>query len=131
MDVFEAIADPVRRDLLVRLGSGPARVVDLAAGRPISRPAVSRHLRVLLDAGLVTGTTRGRERHYRLDPGGLAPVRGWLDVLAAPPGPPVPEGALDGLDLEVRRTTRDRRRAGPARVRERDRSAQRRQEETG
>ena len=109
MDAFEAIADPVRRDLLARLGSGPARVVDLAAAHPISRPAVSRHLRVLTEAGLVAGSTQGRERHYRLERAGLGAVRVWLDALDAP-APPVPEVALDALDLEVRRTTRDRRR---------------------
>ena len=108
MDAFEAIADPVRRDLLVRLGSGPARVVDLAAEHPISRPAVSRHLRVLTEAGLVTGATQGRERRYRLEPAGLAGVRSWLDALEAT-GAPVPEQALDALDLEVRRTSRERR----------------------
>ncbi|WP_167880294.1 ArsR/SmtB family transcription factor [Nocardioides guangzhouensis] len=108
MDAFEAIADPVRRDLLVRLGSGPARVVDLAAEHPISRPAVSRHLRVLTEAGLVAGATHGRERRYRLERAGLAAVRSWLDAVEAP-APPVPERALDGLDLEVRRTSRDRR----------------------
>ena len=51
MDVFAALADPVRRSLLGRLAGGPARVVDLAAGLPISRPAVSRHLRLLPEAG--------------------------------------------------------------------------------
>ena len=59
MDVFAAIADPVRRDLLRTLSAGSARVVDLAAGRPISRPAVSKHLRVLSDAGLVVADDVG------------------------------------------------------------------------
>ena len=55
MDAFAALADPVRRDLLVAAGRGrPARVVDLAGGHPISRPAISRHLRLLDEAGLVT-----------------------------------------------------------------------------
>ena len=81
MDAFEAIADPVRRDLLARLGASPARVVDLAAAHPISRPAVSRHLRVLTEAGLVSGATQGRERHYRLERGALGAVRAWLDAL--------------------------------------------------
>lgn len=111
MDPFAAIADPVRRELLARLAAGPARVVDLAADHPISRPAISKHLRLLGDAGLVTAEDRGRERHYRLAADGLTPVRTWLgDVLAAvPPAPPIPESALDGLDLEVRRTGRERR----------------------
>lgn len=107
MDVFAALADPVRRDLVGRLARGPARVVDLAAEHPVSRPAISRHLRLLGEAGLVTAEDRGRERHYRLLDGGLAPVREWLDEVV--PGPRVPEHALDGLDLEVRRAGRDRR----------------------
>lgn len=107
MDAFESLADPVRRDLLVRLAGGPVRVVDLAAALPISRPAVSRHLRVLNGAGLVDVDARGRERHYRLREAGLVPVRDWLQGLVAVP--PFREPALDGLDLEVRRTGRERR----------------------
>lgn len=107
MDPFAAIADPVRRRLLERLIDGPARVVDLAEEHPISRPAISKHLRLLTEAGLVTAEDRGRERHYRAVSEGLAPVRSWLDGLRAV-GPPIPESALDGLDLEVRRTTRER-----------------------
>jgi DNA-binding transcriptional ArsR family regulator len=110
MDAFAALADPVRRDLLRELSRGSARVVDLAADRPISRPAVSKHLRVLTDAGLVAADAAGRERHYRLRPAGLDPV---LDLLAgllpADHEPPVTPVMLDGLDLEVRRVGRDRR----------------------
>ena len=109
MDPFPALADPVRRDLLRTLARSPARVVDLAAGHPISRPAVSKHLRVLVDAGLVRAETHGRERHYALVPGGLDPVRGLLDDLR--PRPRFDESVLDGLDLEVRRTVRDHREA--------------------
>ena len=83
MDVFTAIADPVRRDLLRTLSAGSARVVDLAAGRPISRPAVSRHLRVLAEAGLVVAEDAGRERHYRASPPGLRPLEAFLDELSA------------------------------------------------
>ncbi len=107
MDPFPALADPVRRELLRTLARGPARVADLAAGRPISRPAVSKHLRVLVEGGLVSAQSRGRERHYSLVPTGMEPVRALLDDLRAPPR--VDESVLDGLDLEVRRTTRDRR----------------------
>ncbi|MFJ7526741.1 ArsR/SmtB family transcription factor [Streptomyces griseus] len=89
VDPFDALADPVRRDLLRALASGPARVVDLAARHPISRPAVSKHLRVLTEAGLVTVEDRGRERHYALARAGLAPVRALLDELAAR-RPPIP-----------------------------------------
>jgi DNA-binding transcriptional ArsR family regulator len=67
MDAFAALPDPVRRDLVRRLAAGPARVVDLAADHPVSRPAISKHLRLLTEAGLATAEDRGRERHYRLD----------------------------------------------------------------
>jgi len=107
MDVFAALADPVRRELLVRLAAGPSRVVDLAVAHPISRPAVSRHLRVLSEAGLAAGEDRGRERHYRLSDSGLAPVRDLLAALA--PQHRIDPTALDALDLEVRRTVRERR----------------------
>lgn len=112
MDVFAALADPVRRDLVSRLAHGPARVVDLAGAHAISRPAISRHLRVLGEAGLVAADDIGRERHYRLERSGLAPLTDYLSDLA-----PLPrlddsvrfdDSVLDGLDLEVRRTVRDR-----------------------
>src|SRR5680860_1882751 len=110
MDVFAAIADPVRRSLLRAIRSGPARVVDLAAGHPISRPAISKHLRLLSEAGLVTATVHGRERHYALAPAALAEVADLLAELSAPPpGLRLDPAALDALDTEVRRTSRDRR----------------------
>jgi DNA-binding transcriptional ArsR family regulator len=116
VDVFTALADPIRRDLLRRLRRGPARVVDLSADHDVSRPAISRHLRILGAAGLVSAEDRGRERHYRLEPLALTPVVELLADLA--PRPPIDEHALDGLDLEIRRTGRDRRRTprdnGPA-----------------
>ncbi|WP_134739733.1 metalloregulator ArsR/SmtB family transcription factor [Nocardioides sp. 503] len=109
MDVFAALADPVRRELLRALAAGPARVVDLASAHPISRPAVSRHLLVLAEAGLVAAEDRGRERHYRLRAQALAPVSRLVSELV--PAPPVADAVLDGLDLEVRRTGRERRSA--------------------
>jgi DNA-binding transcriptional ArsR family regulator len=108
VDVFGALADPVRRSLLRQLAAEPHRVADLAAGRPISRPAVSKHLRLLLDAGVVTVAERGRERYYVLDRTALAPVSTYVAALA---GRPLGEQALDALETEVRRTGRDRRRA--------------------
>ncbi len=109
MDVFAAVADPVRRSLLEQLArAGSARVVDLTQGRGISRPAVSRHLRVLGEAGLVTVTDRGRERHYQVTPGPLEQVTAWAASLTAGPRPPVADHQLDALDLEVRRTVRER-----------------------
>lgn len=104
MDVYAALADPVRRDLLRRLARGPTRVVDLASDHPISRPAVSRHLRVLGEAGLVEAEERGRERHYALAGDGLRPLEALVRQLRGP----IPEHALDGLELEVRRTVRER-----------------------
>ncbi|SEB53108.1 regulatory protein, arsR family [Nocardioides exalbidus] len=109
MDPFAALADPVRRDLVVRLAGGPARVVDLASGHAISRPAISRHLRLLTQAGLVSAEDRGRERHYRLERGGLEPVADLLTALRETPVPPIADADLDGLELEVRRAGRDRR----------------------
>ncbi|MBD3923041.1 winged helix-turn-helix transcriptional regulator [Nocardioides cavernae] len=108
MDPFAALADPVRRDLVARLARGPARVVDLTAEHAISRPAISRHLRLLAEAGLVTAEDRGRERHYRLERTGLSVLADWLAALD--PHLRFDESVLDGLDLEVRRTTRDRAR---------------------
>jgi DNA-binding transcriptional ArsR family regulator len=108
VDVFAALADPVRRSLLEEVAAGPARVVDLAAGRPISRPAVSKHLRALAEAGLVTATDRGRERHYALAPDGLTPVTALVERLVLG-GTPLTGQALEALDTEVRRTGRDRR----------------------
>lgn len=110
MDVFQALADPVRRDLLTQLVDGPARVVDLTSGQQISRPAVSRHLRVLSEAGLVRTEDRGRERHYSLDRRPLAEVHELLGSLEGRGGRgPLAAGSLDALEAEVRRAVRDRR----------------------
>ena len=109
MDVFGALADPVRRSLLTELADAPSRVADLAGTRPISRPAVSRHLRVLLDAGAVTVSVRGRDHVYALDPAGLGPVTTYVASLAATRRAPLTDHALDALETEVRRTTRERR----------------------
>lgn len=78
---FAALADGTRRDLLERLARRPASVGDLARALPISRPAVSQHLKVLKDAGLVLDEAVGTRRVYRIDPAGLGPVRRWLDGL--------------------------------------------------
>ena len=75
---FEALADPTRRSLLRRLADGPSRAGDLAKPFEISRPAVSRHLRVLREADLVEVEAAGRTRLYRLSPEGLAAVREWM-----------------------------------------------------
>ena len=77
--VFAALADPTRRQLFERLAERPQTVGVLARNFPISRPAVSQHLKVLKDAGLVTDEARGTSRIYRIDPKGLGPIRRWLD----------------------------------------------------
>jgi DNA-binding transcriptional ArsR family regulator len=75
-----ALGDPTRRAIFERLAARPSAVGDLAAGLPVSRPAVSQHLRVLKDAGLVSETPDGTRRIYRLDPRGIAAMRDWLDA---------------------------------------------------
>jgi DNA-binding transcriptional ArsR family regulator len=77
--VFAALADPTRRTVFERVAAQPQSVGALAAQLPVSRPAVSQHLKVLKDAGLVTDEARGTSRIYRIDPQGLGPLRRWLD----------------------------------------------------
>lgn len=78
-DVFRAIADPTRRAILDRLRAGPANVNALADDFQTSRPAISKHLRVLKDARLVASTRVGRERVYELHPAPLQRVAGWIE----------------------------------------------------
>jgi DNA-binding transcriptional ArsR family regulator len=76
---FAALADPTRREVFERLAHGPLAVGELARGLPVSRPAVSQHLKVLKDAGLVTDRPEGARRVYQIDPHGLGQIRAWLD----------------------------------------------------
>jgi DNA-binding transcriptional ArsR family regulator len=76
---LNALADPTRRAIFERVGAAPGAVGEIAAGLPVSRPAVSQHLKVLKEAGLVTDTPDGTRRVYRLDPRGLGALRDWLD----------------------------------------------------
>ena len=78
-DPFEALADPHRRTIVELLATGPRSVGELAGELPISRPAVSRHLRLLREAGLVTDEAEGRRRLYRLDESGASEVRAYLE----------------------------------------------------
>jgi len=78
-DVFRAIADPTRRAILDRLRAGPANAGALAADFRSSRPAISKHLRVLRDARLVVDRRVGRERVYAVQPLPLQSVAGWLE----------------------------------------------------
>jgi DNA-binding transcriptional ArsR family regulator len=79
--VLDAVGEPMRRVLLRRLRGGPRPVADLARDLPVTRPAVSQHLKVLRDAGLVTFERTGTRNVYRLRPEGLAPLRSWVEDL--------------------------------------------------
>ncbi len=74
-----ALADPTRRELFERLADHPQAVGELAGQVAVSRPAVSQHLKVLKDAGLVTDQADGSRRIYRLDPSGIGDLREYLD----------------------------------------------------
>jgi len=77
--VFAALSDPTRREIFERLQSGGRSVGEIARDFPISRPAVSQHLKMLKQAGLVGDRAEGTRRIYYIDPHGLAAVRKWLD----------------------------------------------------
>ena len=76
---LSALADPTRLKVFERVAERPRGVGEIAHGLPVSRPAVSQHLKVLKDARLVTSEQRGRARIYRIDPHGLGALRAWLD----------------------------------------------------
>jgi len=99
--VLEALAEPSRRGLLERLATGPASVAELASELPISRPAVSQHLKVLREARLVDFDERGTRNVYRLDPAGLEPLRTWLDGFW--------QDALDAFEAHARAVSETRR----------------------
>ena len=86
--VLSAITDPTRRNILESLRAGPRSVGDIAASHAVSRPAISQHLKVLSEAGLVRAHKVGRNNFYAIDPAGLGILRAyvdsfWSDVLAA------------------------------------------------
>ena len=78
-DGFAALADPTRRKVFERLATRPLAVGELAAGLPVSRPAVSQHLKVLEAAGLVACQIDGTRRVYRVDPRGIEAIQNYLD----------------------------------------------------
>lgn len=80
IEAFGALGDPTRRAIFERLVAGPSAVGVLAGEMPVSRPAVSQHLRVLKAAGLVTEVQDGARHIYRLDPRGIGAMRDWLDA---------------------------------------------------
>ncbi len=93
---FDALGDPTRREIFERLAKRPQAVGELAAELPVSRPAVSQHLRVLKAAGLVTDRAQGSRRIYQVDPSGISALRGCLEQLW--------EQALESFKLAGRRT---------------------------
>src|SRR5205823_8176451 len=78
-DAMNALGDPTRRAIFERLGRGPCSVGELAKELPVSRPAVSQHLRVLKEAGLVFDRPAGTRRLYQLDPDGVGALRAYVD----------------------------------------------------
>jgi len=80
VQAFGALGDSTRRAIFEQLAARPSAVGELAATLPVSRSAVSQHLRVLKEAGLVNETPVGTRRIYRLDPRGIAAMRDWLDA---------------------------------------------------
>ncbi len=77
-DVYSAIADPTRRALLLRLARGATNVNELLEPFSITQPSLSRHLRVLRDAGLVESSKKGRLRMYRIEAAGLREIHDWV-----------------------------------------------------
>ena len=89
--IISAFADPTRRAVFERLRDGPRSVGEIARGLPVTRPAVSQHLKVLKDAGVVGDRSVGTRRIYYIDPKGLGAMRAWLDQFW--------ESALDAFAL--------------------------------
>jgi len=96
-----ALADPTRRRVFERLKSGPQSVGAIARRMPVSRPAVSQHLKVLKEAGLVADRPEGTRRVYYIDPNGLGALRQWLDQFW--------DQALTAFQAEVERETSQKR----------------------
>ena len=94
-----ALADPTRRAVFERLRNGPRPVNAIAHGMPVSRPAVSQHLKVLKEAGLVADRPEGTRRVYYIDPHGLGALRQWLDQFW--------DQALAAFQAEVERGAQD------------------------
>lgn len=114
MQAAAAIADPVRRQILERLREQPARAGAIASRFTISRPAISRHLRILRESGLVTDTATGRQRIYRIDPTPLREIADWIATFEIAAMSELGsesrawESRLDALETEVARTRHER-----------------------
>ena len=124
---FAALADPTRREIFERLASEPSAVGELANELPVSRPAVSQHLKVLKEAGLVVDRAIGTRRVYEIDPHGLGELRAWLDRFwgealeafkaeverdqPAPPAiPETPKRGVKNVVRKLRTNTKEKRR---------------------
>ena len=101
--VLTVLADPTRREVFERLRAGARPVNAIAEGMPVSRPAVSQHLKVLKDAGLVEERSEGVRRIYSVRREGLAELRDWLDSFWG--------DALDAFKLEAERSYRAKKRS--------------------
>ncbi|UWQ16925.1 metalloregulator ArsR/SmtB family transcription factor [Jannaschia sp. M317] len=99
--ILTALADPTRRAILDRMRGGPLAVGTIADPLPVSRPAVSQHLKVLAEAGLVTMTSAGRRNLYALAPGGAAALVDWLGDLSARPEAMVIDGLMRSLAVRL------------------------------
>jgi DNA-binding transcriptional ArsR family regulator len=99
--VFQALADPTRHAIFERLKQGPLAVGELAEGLPVSRPAVSQHLRVLKEAGLVSERRNGTRRVYRIEPQGVLALRNSIDRMW--------EDALEAFRIAVEREEMEER----------------------
>ena len=104
MEVFEAVADPTRRRILDLLADGERSAGELSEEFSVTRPAVSRHLRVLRETGLVTCRVDAQRRMYRLEPEPLEEVVRWLSRYRAHWS-----GRLDDLDAHLKRRRRKRK----------------------
>jgi DNA-binding transcriptional ArsR family regulator len=102
--VFNALADPTRRAILVRLASGEATVGELAEPFSISLPAVSRHLRVLEEASLISNERHGKHRLCRLKPEALGSAEQWLDFHRR-----FWSGSLDRLEVHLKSPAKDKK----------------------
>ena len=96
--VFAALSDPTRRQVFQQLRSGGRSVGEITRELPVTRPAVSQHLKVLKQAGLVSDRAEGTRRVYQIDPNGLGAIRAWLDQFW--------ETALQAYAAEVKKSQR-------------------------
>jgi len=102
---LQCLSDPTRRRVFERLRSGPQSVGVLAQGLPVSRPAVSQHLKALKEAGLVIDRSEGARRVYCIDPDGLGELRRWIDQFW--------DAALESFKSEVEKPNSQRKRKNP------------------